>query len=79
MTKLLNEITANLQVINDSNKLIEETANLKNEAINRATDKIKRLTYEECILLLDPLNDMPDYIYETILNRLRTLWRINKK
>lgn len=75
MTQLINEITKNIEVINESNKVIDTTIKVKNKAIESATDKINRLTYEECILLLDPLNDMPGYIYDAILNRLCTLWR----
>lgn len=75
MTKLINEITKNIEVIIESTKVIDTTTKVKNQAIESVTDKIDRLTYEECILLLDPLNDMPGYIYDEILDRLSTLWR----
>ena len=75
MTQLINEISKNIEVINAATKVINNTTNVKNKAIESVTDKINRLTYEECILLLDPLNDMPGYIYDAILNRLSALWR----
>ena len=75
MTKLINEITKNIELINATTKVINNTTNVKNKAIESATDKINRLTYEECILLLDTLQDMPGYIYDAIINRLSALWR----
>lgn len=76
MTKLITEIDKNLEIIKDCNETIERTINLKDKSISSVCDKIKRLTYEECILLLDPLNsNMPVYIYDAILNRLRYLWK----
>ena len=79
MTKLINEIDKNLKIINDCNETIEITINLKDKYISSVFDKIKRLTYEECIILLDPLNtNMPIYIYDAILDRLRNLWKEGK-
>ena len=79
MTKLINEIDKNLEIINDCNETIERTINLKDKYISSVCDKIKSLTYEECIILLDPLNtNMPIYIYDTILDRLRNLWKEGK-
>lgn len=76
MTKLINEIDKNLEIIKECNVTIEKTINLKDKAITSVCDKIKRLSYEECILLLDPLNtNMPIYIYDAILDRLRNLWK----
>ena len=79
MTKLINEIDKNLEIINDCNETIERTINLKDKYISSVCDKIKRLTYEECIILLDPLNtNMPIYIYDAILDRIRNLWKEGK-
>ena len=76
MTKLINEIDKNLEIIKDCNVTIERTINLKDKSISSVCDKIKRLSYEECILLLDPLNtNMTIYIYDAILDRLRNLWK----
>ena len=76
MTKLINEIDKNLEIINDCNETIERTINLKDKYISSVCDKIKRLSYEECIILLDPLNtNMTIYIYDAILDRLRNLWK----
>ena len=76
MTKLINEIDKNLEIIKDYNETIEKTINLRDNYISSVRNKIKRLSYEECILLLDPLNtNMTIYIYDTILDRLRNLWK----
>ena len=76
MTRLINEIDKNLEIIKDCNETIERTINLKDKSISSVCDKIKRLSYEECILLLDPLNtNMTIYIYDAILDRLRNLWK----
>ena len=76
MTKLINEIDKNLEIIKDYNETIEKTINLRDNYISSVRNKIKRLSYAECILLLDPLNtNMTIYIYDSILDRLRNLWK----
>lgn len=77
MTTLINEIDKNLEIIKDCNETIEKTINLRDNSIRSVCDKIRRLTYDECLMLIDKSNDMPEKIFDEILKRARYLWRIN--
>ena len=65
--------------INEFITYVEETLevieNTRSKVLNEVINTIHSLTYEECIMLLDKSNDMPEKIYAEILKRLRYLRR----
>ena len=75
MTKSTNEILNIIEFIKYAEDTLEVIENTRSKVINEVINTIHRLTYDECIMLLDKSNDIPEKIYDEILKRARYLWR----
>ena len=75
MTKLTNDILKNLEFIKESEDALEMIEDSRSIAHNETLELIHRLTYDECIMLIDKSIDMPEKIFDEILKRARYLWR----
>ena len=75
MTKLTNEILNIIEFIKYADETIEVVENTKSKVCNEVINTIHRLTYDECVMLLDKSNDIPEKIFDEILKRARYLWR----
>lgn len=75
MTKTTNEILNIIEIIKHAEETLEIIENTRSKVLNEVINTIHRLTYDECIILLDKSNDIPEKIYDEILKRARYLWR----
>lgn len=75
MTKSTNEILNIIEFIKYAEETLEVIENTRSKVLDEVINTIHRLSYEECIMLLDKSNDMPTKIYDEILKRARYLWR----
>lgn len=75
MTKSTNEILNIIEFIKYAEETIEVAENTRSKLFNEVINTIHRLSYDECIMLLDKSNDIPKKIYDEILKRERYLWR----
>lgn len=75
MTKSTNEILNIIEFIKYADETIEVLENTINKVTNETINTIHRLTYDECLILLDKSNDIPEKIFDEILKRARYLWR----
>lgn len=77
MTKSTNEILKVIEFIKYAEETLEVIENTRSKVYNEVINTIHRLSYDECIMLIDKSNDMdmPTKIYDEILKRARYLWR----
>lgn len=75
MTKSTNEILRVIEFIKYAEETLEVIENTRSKVYNEVINTIHRLTYDECLMLIDKSNDMPTKIYDEILKRARYLWR----
>lgn len=75
MTKSTNEILKVIEFIKYTEKTLEVLENTRSKVYNEVINTIHRLSYDECLMLLDKSNDMPTKIYDEIIKRARYLWR----
>lgn len=75
MTKSTNEILNIIEIIKHAEKTLEIIENTRSKVYNETINTIHRLSYDECLILLDKSNDMPEKIFDEILKRARYLWR----
>ena len=75
MTKTTNEILNIIEIMKHAEETLELIENTRSKVLNEVINTIHRLTYDECIILLDKSNDIPEKIYDEILKRVRYLWR----
>lgn len=75
MTASTNEILNIIEFIKYAEETIEVVENTRSKVYNEVINTIHRLTYDECLILLDKSNDIPEKIYDEILKRARYLWR----
>ena len=75
MTKSTNEILNIIEIMKHAEETLEIIENTRSKVLNEVINTIHRLTYDECIILLDKSNDIPEKIYDEILKRVRYLWR----
>ena len=75
MTKSTNEILNIIEFIKYAEETLEVIENTRSKVFNEVINTIHRLSYDECIMLLDKSNDIPEKIYDEILKRVRYLWR----
>lgn len=75
MTKTTNEILNIIEIMKHAEETLEIIENTRSKVLNEVINTIHRLTYDECIILLDKSNDIPEKIYDEILKRVRYLWR----
>lgn len=78
MTKTTNEILNVIEFIKYTEETLEVLENTRSKVFNEVINTIHRLSYDECLMLLDKSNDMPTKIYDEILKRSRYLWRYRK-
>lgn len=75
MTKSTNEILKVIEFIKYTEETLEVLENTRSKVIDEAINTIHRLSYDECLMLIDKSNDMPEKIFDEILKRARYLWR----
>ncbi len=75
MTKLTNEILNIIEFIKYADETIEVVENTRSKVYNEVINTIHRLSYDECVMLIDKSNDMPEKIFDEILKRACYLWR----
>lgn len=75
MTKSTNKILNIIEFIKCAEETLEVIENTRSKVYNEVINTIHRLTYDECLILLDKSNNMPTKIYDEILKRARYLWR----
>lgn len=75
MTKTTNEILNIIEFIKYADETIEVVENTRSKVYNEVINTIHRLSYDECLILLDKSNDIPEKIFDEILKRARYLWR----
>lgn len=75
MTKTTNEILNIIEFIKYAEETLEVIENTRDKVYNEVINTIHRLSYDECIMLIDKSNDMPEKIFDEILKRARYLWR----
>ena len=75
MTKTTNELLNRIEIIKNAEKTLEILEDTKSKVCNEVINTIHRLTYDECVMLLDKSNDIPEKIFDEILKRARYLWR----
>lgn len=75
MTKSTNEILHIIEFIKYAEETIEVLENTINKVSNEVINTIHRLSYDECLMLIDKSNDIPEKIFDEILKRARYLWR----
>lgn len=75
MTKSTNEILNIIEIIKHAEETLEIIENTRSKVFNEVINTIHRLSYDECLILLDKSNDIPEKIYDEILKRARYLWR----
>ena len=73
MTKSTNEILNIIEFIKYAEETIEVLENTISKVYNEVINTIHRLSYEECLILIDKSNDMPEKIFDEILKRARYL------
>lgn len=75
MTHSTNKILNIIEFIKYADETIEVVENTRNKVYNEVINTIHRLTYDECLMLLDKSNDMPEKIFAEIIKRTHYLWR----
>lgn len=75
---ITNEILRGIEFIKYSEEALEVIENTRSKVYNEVINTIHRLSYDECLMLLDKSNDIPTKIYDVILKRARDLWRARK-
>lgn len=75
MTKTTNELLNIIEFIKYTEETLEVLENTRSKVFNEVINTIHRLSYDECLMLIDKSNDMPTKIYDEILKRARYLWR----
>ena len=75
MTKTTTEILNIIEFIKYAEETIEVLENTINKVDNEVINTIHRLSYDECLMLIDKSNDIPEKIFDEILKRARYLWR----
>ena len=75
MTTSTNKILNIIEFIKYAEETLDLLENTKSKVYNELLNTIHRLTYDECLILLDKSNDMPKIIFDEILKRARYLWR----
>ena len=75
MTKTTNELLNRIEIIKNAEKTLEILEDTRSKVFNEVINTIHRLSYDECIMLLDKSNDIPEKIFDEILKRARYLWR----
>jgi len=75
MTQTTNEILNIIEFIKYAEETIEVLENTISKVSNETINTIHRLTYDECLILIDKSNDIPQEIFDEILKRARYLWR----
>lgn len=73
MTKSTNEILNIIEFIKYAEETIEVLENTISKVYNEVINTIHRLSYDECLILIDKSNDMPEKIFDEILKRTRYL------
>lgn len=75
MTKTTNEILNIIEFIKYADETMEVVENTRSKVYNEVINTIHRLSYDECLMLIDKSNDIPEKIFDEILKRARYLWR----
>lgn len=75
MTKSTDEILNIIEFIKYAEETLEVIENTRSKVVNEVINTIHRLTYDECLMLIDKSNDIPEKIFDEILKRARYLWR----
>lgn len=78
MTKSTNEILNIIEFIKHAEETLEVIENTRSKVYNEVINMIHLLSYDECMMLIDKSNDMPEKIFDEILKRTRYLWRARK-
>lgn len=75
MSKTTNEILNIIEFIKYAEETLEVIENTRSKVYNEVINTIHRLSFDECIMLIDKSNDIPEKIFDEILKRERFLWR----
>lgn len=75
MTTSTNEILNIIEIIKHAEETLEIIENTRDKVYNEVINTIHRLSYDECIMLIDKSNDIPPKIFNEILKRKCYLWR----
>lgn len=79
MTTSTNELLNIIEFIGYTEETLEIIENTRSKVYNELIDTIHRLSYDECMMLIDKSHDMPEKIFDEILKRARYLWRAKEQ
>lgn len=75
MTTSTDKILNIIEIIKHADETLEIIENTRSKVYNEVINTIHRLSYDECLILIDKSNDIPEKIFDEILKRARYLWR----
>lgn len=75
MTASTDKILNTIEIIKHAEATLEIIENTRSKVYNELIETIHRLSYDECMMLIDKSHDMPEKIFDEILKRARYLWR----